>query len=67
METGDVCHNETGMESAKRRRLSMLRSYTVADLFTIGNATCGTIYPLTFIYALSGMGMISATIRIPKP
>lgn len=26
-----------------------------------------TLHPLTFIYALSGMGMISATIRIPKP
>jgi len=26
-----------------RRHLSMLRSYTPADLFTIGNATCGTI------------------------
>src|ERR1041384_6908537 len=31
------------MESGKRKHLSMLRSYTVADLFTIGNATCGTI------------------------
>src|SRR5437773_171505 len=31
------------MEFEKRKRLSMLRSYTVADLFTIGNATCGTI------------------------
>jgi CDP-diacylglycerol--serine O-phosphatidyltransferase len=27
----------------KKQHLSMLRSYTVADLFTIGNATCGTI------------------------
>jgi CDP-diacylglycerol--serine O-phosphatidyltransferase len=26
-----------------RRHLSMLRSYTAADAFTIGNATCGTI------------------------
>jgi len=26
-----------------QRRMSMIRSYTVADLFTIGNATCGTI------------------------
>jgi CDP-diacylglycerol--serine O-phosphatidyltransferase len=26
-----------------RRHLSMLRSYTAADLFTIGNAACGTI------------------------
>jgi CDP-diacylglycerol---serine O-phosphatidyltransferase len=28
---------------APRRHLSMLRSYTAADAFTIGNATCGTI------------------------
>jgi CDP-diacylglycerol--serine O-phosphatidyltransferase len=27
----------------RRRHLSMLRSYTVADAFTIANATCGTI------------------------
>jgi CDP-diacylglycerol--serine O-phosphatidyltransferase len=26
-----------------------------------------TLHPLTFIYAISGLGMISATIRIPKP
>ena len=26
-----------------RRHLSMLRSYTIADAFTIGNAACGTI------------------------
>ena len=26
-----------------RRHLSMLRSYTAADAFTIGNAACGTI------------------------
>ena len=26
-----------------RRHLSMLRSYTVADAFTLGNASCGTI------------------------
>ena len=26
-----------------RRHLSMLRSYTLADAFTIGNASCGTI------------------------
>jgi CDP-diacylglycerol--serine O-phosphatidyltransferase len=26
-----------------RRRMSMLRSYTAADAFTIGNAACGTI------------------------
>ena len=27
----------------RRRHLSMLRSYTVADVFTVGNATCGTL------------------------
>jgi len=27
----------------RRRHLSMLRSYTAADAFTIGNATCGTV------------------------
>jgi CDP-diacylglycerol--serine O-phosphatidyltransferase len=31
------------MNSSGKRHLSMFRSYTVADLFTIGNATCGTI------------------------
>jgi CDP-diacylglycerol--serine O-phosphatidyltransferase len=31
------------MEMPKRQRLSMLRSYTVADLFTLGNASSGTI------------------------
>jgi CDP-diacylglycerol--serine O-phosphatidyltransferase len=29
--------------AATKQHLSMLRSYTVADLFTIGNAACGTI------------------------
>ena len=29
--------------AAPRRHLSMLRSYTAADAFTIANATCGTI------------------------
>jgi CDP-diacylglycerol--serine O-phosphatidyltransferase len=29
--------------TAERRHLSMLRSYTAADVFTIGNAVCGTI------------------------
>jgi CDP-diacylglycerol--serine O-phosphatidyltransferase len=29
--------------TSPRRHLSMLRSYTAADAFTIGNATCGTI------------------------
>src|SRR5262245_51793794 len=31
------------MRPPRRRHLSMLRSYTVADLFTLGNASCGTI------------------------
>ena len=31
------------MQTSGKRHLSMLRSYTTADLFTIGNATCGTI------------------------
>jgi CDP-diacylglycerol---serine O-phosphatidyltransferase len=30
-------------ESRNKQRLSMLRSYTVADLFTLGNASSGTI------------------------
>ena len=34
---------DDGMEKTKNRPLSMLRSYTVADFFTIGNASCGTI------------------------
>jgi CDP-diacylglycerol--serine O-phosphatidyltransferase len=31
------------MNNRKQQRFSMLRSYTVADLFTLGNASCGTI------------------------
>jgi CDP-diacylglycerol--serine O-phosphatidyltransferase len=31
------------MNQPGKRHLSMLRSYTVADLFTLGNASCGTI------------------------
>jgi CDP-diacylglycerol--serine O-phosphatidyltransferase len=27
----------------KRKRLSMIRSYTLADLFTLANASCGTL------------------------
>ena len=27
----------------KKQRLSMIRSYTLADLFTLGNASCGTL------------------------
>ena len=32
--------------------------------YKIGPAT---LHPLALVYALSGMGMVSATIRIPKP
>src|SRR5262249_44947854 len=31
------------MTEPKKKHLSMLRSYTVADVFTIGNARCGMI------------------------
>lgn len=31
------------MQAERRHHLSMLRSYTAADAFTIGNAACGTI------------------------
>jgi CDP-diacylglycerol--serine O-phosphatidyltransferase len=38
-----------------RRHLSMLRSYTAADLLTLGNAACGTIAIfLCFDYVASG-------------
>lgn len=31
------------MAAERRKRLSMLRSYTLADLFTLANASCGTL------------------------
>src|SRR5215813_2979165 len=31
------------MEQSRKKHLSMVRSYTIADLFTLGNASCGTI------------------------
>jgi CDP-diacylglycerol--serine O-phosphatidyltransferase len=31
------------MPETRTKHLSMLRSYTIADLFTLGNASCGTI------------------------
>jgi CDP-diacylglycerol--serine O-phosphatidyltransferase len=31
------------MSTPPRQRLSMIRSYTLADLFTLANASCGTI------------------------
>jgi CDP-diacylglycerol--serine O-phosphatidyltransferase len=34
---------DISMETSGKKHLSMLRSYTTADLFTIGNATCGTL------------------------
>ena len=40
--------------SSKGRHLSMLRSYTPADLLTIGNAACGTIAIFLCLDYLSG-------------
>ena len=37
------CLYDGVMNIPKRRRLSMMRSYTIADLFTLGNASSGTI------------------------
>jgi CDP-diacylglycerol---serine O-phosphatidyltransferase len=37
-----------------QRRLSMLRSYTLADVFTIGNASCGTISIFLCLSYLAG-------------
>lgn len=34
---------ESSETSQKRQRFSMLRSYTVADIFTLSNAACGTV------------------------
>ena len=31
------------MEQSRKKHLSMVRSYTIADLLTLGNASCGTI------------------------
>jgi CDP-diacylglycerol--serine O-phosphatidyltransferase len=31
------------MEQPRKKHLSMVRSYTIADLFTLGNASCGMI------------------------
>jgi len=38
-----MCGQDRKMQGPGRKHLSMLRSYTIADLFTIGNASCGTI------------------------
>ena len=47
-----------GMPRAERH-LSMLRSYTAADLLTIGNATCGTIAIfLCLDYVSTGSGRV---------
>ncbi len=52
-------------------RLSLIRSYTWADLLTLANASCGTIsvcdvHPFSLLFAVSGSLMIS-TIKVPKP
>jgi CDP-diacylglycerol--serine O-phosphatidyltransferase len=38
-----VRYGDRRMTNSARRHLSMLRSYTAADAFTIGNAACGTM------------------------
>src|SRR5262245_43872875 len=42
-ELNGVEEKDRRMAEPKPKHLSMLRSYTPADLFTIGNASCGTI------------------------
>ncbi|MEZ5367267.1 MAG: CDP-alcohol phosphatidyltransferase family protein [Bryobacterales bacterium] len=44
------------MAAERKQRLSMLRSYTVADLFTIGNASCGTITLFLCLNYIAGRG-----------
>jgi CDP-diacylglycerol--serine O-phosphatidyltransferase len=41
----------------------------IQDELWLGSWEAGaaTLHPLALVYALSGMGMVSATIRIPKP
>lgn len=41
----------------------------IGDALWLGNWRIGpaTLHPLTLIYAASGMAMVSATLRIPKP
>jgi hypothetical protein len=50
-----------GLMPDARPRLSMIRSYTWADLLTLANASCGRL-----LFAVSGSLMIS-TIKVPKP
>ncbi|MGD0102331.1 MAG: hypothetical protein ABSC60_18520, partial [Acidobacteriota bacterium] len=38
-----VREQDINMDTPGKKHLSMFRSYTVADLFTVGNATCGTV------------------------
>jgi CDP-diacylglycerol---serine O-phosphatidyltransferase len=42
------------MPVASRRHMSLLRSYTPADLLTIGNAACGTVAILLCLEHLAG-------------
>lgn len=35
--------NDKALMDENKKRLSMIRSYTLADLFTLGNASCGTV------------------------
>ena len=43
MTAPDVPASDTSPAADKRQRFSMIREYTLADLFTIGNAACGTV------------------------
>ena len=47
---------EPSSEAPKRKRFSMIRSYVLADLFTIGNATCGMVAILLCLDFLAGRG-----------
>src|SRR5918993_1010715 len=45
------------MPDAARRHMSLLRSYTPADLLTIGNAACGTVAIFLCLEHLAGQQM----------
>ena len=49
-----------------RRHFSMIRSFHLADLFTIANAFCGVGAIFEAMKYLGSL-MISKTLRIPKP
>jgi CDP-diacylglycerol--serine O-phosphatidyltransferase len=67
--------------NAPRRHLSMLRSHTAADIFTIGNAACGTIAIFLCLdyqaddnrrflwtaFLLLPLALVCDVLRVPKP